>query len=144
MTDILALAAELELKVEWQDKPAIITTAEYVTMVIDGIRDMFIAQGRYLTFNDDLFETDVVEGIELISSMSYDLENDEHNYVMAHAQIVFFSKIRTQVNNVIGHTTDAYSQTHADKPFKYLSDTIAELKQEKRELLARMSRYTTL
>lgn len=46
------------------------------------------------------------------------------------AQIEFLEKVRADKNAIVGYTTDALSVTHADKPYQYISGTIAELRQQ--------------
>lgn len=66
---------------------------------------------------------------------------DEREYVLVAAQIAFFNKVKTDVNSHVGYTTDALSVTHADRPYKYLSDTVTELERLKRTIWFKMARY---
>ena len=42
---------------------------------------------------------------------------DEEAYILICAQIEFFRKVQSDVNNIVGYTTDALTVTNADKPY---------------------------
>lgn len=94
--------------------------------------------GRAAQYSEDLYEIEE----ELPITFSIDLLSDEWEYVLIAGQIAFFNKVKTDVNKHIGYTTDALSVTRADKPFRYLSETISELERHKRTLWFKMARYT--
>lgn len=113
-------------------------------MLVEAIEYMFIKTGRceqydparivYGGDNDDL-------AMEL---GGYDMPLDEQHFVLTYAQISFFQKVRTDVNNIVGYTTDALTVTNADKPYQYLTGTIAELRQELRDIYYTMVRHVHL
>lgn len=53
---------------------------------------------------------------------------DERRFLMLTAQIAFFNKVKTTVDQIVGYTTDALSVTNADKPYANLKNTIDDLK----------------
>lgn len=55
---------------------------------------------------------------------------------------MFFKKVQSDVNNIVGYTTDALSITNADKPYAHLQDTIGELEKERRIVFFKMVPYT--
>lgn len=103
---------------------------------------MFIQTGRYNQYSIDMFEYDEETG--LVTGMDYDLMTDEYEYVLICARCGFLRKVQTLVNNVVGYTTDALSVTNADKPFQYLSSSIADAEKELRKIFYSMVRYTVL
>ena len=71
-----------------------------------------------------------------------DLPIDEEKYVLLTAEIAFFKKVQSDVNNIVGYTTDALSITNADKPYAHLQDTIRDLESERRIVFFKMTSYT--
>jgi len=71
-----------------------------------------------------------------------DLPIDEEKYVLLVAQITFFKRVQSDVNNIVGYTTDALSVTNADKPYAHLQDTIMNLENERRILFYKMTNYS--
>lgn len=65
-------------------------------------------------------------------------------FVIAHANSLFMRKIQTDVNNIVGYTTDAMAITNADKPYQYLAQTIAEYEIIERRLYYKMLAYTLM
>lgn len=57
---------------------------------------------------------------------------------MIMAQIAFFNKVKTDVNNIVSYTTDALSITNADKPYANLKDSISELERERHNVFYKM------
>lgn len=140
MTDLNALTEELHGRIEWQKTPDEVYKEDLTGYVVLGIKDLYIMTGRAFQFSDDLFVYE--EGVPVV--FRGDLPADEEEYVLAVAQITFFNKVKTDVNNHVGYTTDALSVTHADKPYRYLAETIMDLEQRKRILWFKMARYTIL
>lgn len=70
-----------------------------------------------------------------------DLPIDEEEYVLLCAQIGFFNQVKTDVNNIVGYTTDALSVTNADKPYANIKDSIEKLENERRITYYKMIRY---
>lgn len=60
------------------------------------------------------------------------------------AEIGFYRKVQTDVNNIVGYTTDALSVTNADKPFQYIGATVRELENKRRVLYYKMTRFSML
>lgn len=137
MVDISALTEELHRRIEWQKTPEEVYRDDLASYVVLGIKDLFIMTGRAAQYSDDLFVAE--DGVPVL--FNGELLADEREYVLVAAQISFFSKVKTDVNNHVGYTTDALSVTHADKPYRYLSETIMELESRKRVLWFKMSRY---
>ena len=85
----------------------------------------------WLTFNED----------GLLMSVSVDLYLDELQYAFLTAKISFFQQVQSDVNNIVGYTTDALTVTNADKPFQNLQQSIATLEQERRKVYYSMVRH---
>lgn len=80
----------------------------------------------------------------LLQSMSDDLEIDEKRYAILSAKIEFFRRVQTDVNNIVGYTTDALTVTNADKPYINIASTIDALEKERRIIHYKMTRYALL
>lgn len=112
-----------------------------MAFVILGIRDLFIVTGRAGAYTDDLFVN--FQG-EMPTEFNMDLLIDEYEFVLASAEIAFFQKVQTDVNNIVGYSTDALSVTNADKPYQYLYQTITERKKTRNEYYYKMARFNQL
>lgn len=140
VTDLSRLTEALHSRIEWQKTPEEVYREDLTGYVVLGIKDLYIMTGRAAQYTDELFEYE--DGVPIV--YKGDLPADEEEYVLTVAQINFFNKVKTDVNNHVGYTTDALSVTHADKPYRYLSETIGDLEQRKRILWFKMGRYTIL
>jgi len=139
MLNITKLATWLKEKTEWQETPVPLTDANYINMVIDGIERLFVDTGRSDQYDEELYKT-----IEDTEDYGYDyvFPLDERRYIQICAQINFFSKVQSDVNNTFGYSTDALTVTNADKPYANLKDTIGNLDNERRIIYYKMVRYT--
>ncbi len=81
-------------------------------------------------------------GTHIAYYFDYDLPIDEEKYVLLIAQIMFFKKVQSDVNNIVSYTTDALSITNADKPYAHLQDTILNLENERRIVFYKMTSYS--
>lgn len=138
MTDITRLAEELQQLVAWQRTPEPLTIDDYCDMVQYGIKTLYIDTGRALQYSASMFTEDDYGNVVFAE----DLPIDEERYVLLVAQIHFFKRVQTDVNNITSYTTDALSITGADKPYAHLKDSIAELENERRIVYYSMVRYT--
>lgn len=57
------------------------------------------------------------------------------------AEIFFYEKVQTQVDQLTSYTTDALGVTHGDKPFANLQQKIGSLEAERRQIWYKMTRY---
>lgn len=80
----------------------------------------------------------------LLQSMPEDLEIDEKRYAILSAKIEFFRRVQTDVNNIVGYTTDALTVTNADKPYINIASTIDALEKERRIIHYKMTRHALL
>ena len=60
------------------------------------------------------------------------------------AEIGFYRRVESDVNRIVGDSTDAMTITNADKPYANLSQTVAELLSRQRVLYYKMTRFTLL
>lgn len=141
MLNVSKMAEWLKEKTEWQETPAPLTDKNYLNMIIEGIERLFVDTGRSDLYNEDLYVQ--IEGTEDYG-YDYDFPLDERRYIQICAQMNFFSKVQTDVNNAFGYTTDALSVTHADKPYENLDSTLGKLEQERRIIYYKMVRYTLI
>lgn len=120
MTDIMLLAKKLYERIEWQNVPDTVAQEDLTIMISDAIRHLYVMTGRALAFS----ESDFVKDGEVFISFSHDLPLDEREYVIVYAQIMFYKKVQTTVNELTSYTTDAMAVSHGDKPFANLQQTI--------------------
>ncbi len=128
----------LQDETSMQRTPKPITIGQYGDMIMKGIRRLYIDTGRALLYDSANYSNDGEEGL----MFGEDLPIDEQEYVMLCAQINFFKRVQTDVNNVTSYSTNAITVTGADKPYAHLKDTIEDLERRRRELYYRMVRYT--
>lgn len=149
MTSITELAHELQEIVAWQRTPEEMFYEDYEKLVIYGIKTLYIDTGRAGAFNKNMIivvlepdgneeELETEPGTYFLN----DLGIDEEKYVLLVAQIAFFKKVQSDVNNIVGYTTDALSVTNADKPYVHLQDTIGNLENERRIVFYKMTNYS--
>lgn len=140
MTDITALAYRLYQRIEWQSVPETVAQDDLTTWISDGIRDLYVMTGRALSFSEDMFTMDG----PVYAAFSEDLKLDEIEYVLATAEIMFYGKVQTTVNELVSYTTDAMSVAHGDKPFANLQQTIDDARKRQRMYWYKMIRYHML
>lgn len=139
MTDIGELAEELKEATAWQRTPQPLGNWDYEKMIIKALKTLFIDTGRTFEYKQ-YAETDDYDDL----LFNYDLEIDEERYVLLTAQIAFFKRVQSDVNNIVSYSTDALTVTSADKPYTHLQDTISELENERRVVFYKMSRFACL
>lgn len=137
MTNISELANELKDATRWQKTPLPLSDNDYVSIIIRALKRLYIDTGRASVFNMDM----ITENDEENVCFTEDLPIDEEEYVLLCAQIGFFNQVKTDVNNIVGYTTDALSVTNADKPYANIKDSIEKLENERRITYYKMIRY---
>lgn len=111
MMDLTQLATELQQRTQWQQTPVQMIEADYLEIARQAVRHLYVMTGRYTQCDVD----DVPE-----------LNADEYEYVLTTAEISFYRRVQSDVNRIIGYSTDAMTITNADKPYANISQTIAE------------------
>ena len=147
MTNITELANELREIVAWQRTPEELSESNYEKMIIFGIKTLYIDTGRANAYSNDMIiieETEDPPTTVTNVMFSETLPIDEEKYVLLVAQIVFFKKVQSDVNNIVSYTTDALSVANADKPYAHLQDTISNLENERRIVFYKMTNYSFL
>lgn len=129
MTELKRLAAELKQRTEWQDVPVQLTEADYQEIARQAIRQLYVMTGRSEQYDGEAAVT---------------LNADEYEYALTTAEIAFYRKVQSDVNRIVGYSTDAMSITNADKPYANISQTIAELSNRQRILYYKMTRFVLL
>lgn len=137
MTNISELANELKDETRWQKTPLPLSDNDYVSIIIRALKRLYIDTGRASVFNMDMITKNDEENV----CFTEDLPIDEEEYVLLCAQIGFFNQVKTDVNNIVGYTTDALSVTNADKPYANIKDSIEKLENERRITYYKMIRY---
>lgn len=136
-TSINNLANMLKRQVGWQKTPMPLKDEDYIDMMRYGIKKLYIDTGRASLFNSSMVQTDQWGDV----TFTADLMADEEEYAMICAQISFFQRVATDVNNIVGYVTDAMTVTNADKPYSNLKDTMDRLERERRILYYKMHRF---
>lgn len=137
MTNISELANELKDATRWQKTPLPLSDNDYVSIIIRALKRLYVDTGRASVFNMDMITKNDDENV----CFTEDLPIDEEEYVLLCAQIGFFNQVKTDVNNIVGYTTDALSVTNADKPYANIKDSIEKLENERRITYYKMIRY---
>lgn len=134
---ITDLAIWLQEETAWQATPEPISHLDYKHMIVRGLKRLFIDTGRASEYDQSLLDAGA-EGW----TYNRNFLIDEEEYIILCAQIVFFKRVQSDVNNILGYSTDALTVTNSDKPYANLRNTIDELEKRRRELYYRMPRYT--
>ena len=129
MTELERLAQELRQRTEWQDTPVEMTDEDYQEIARQAIRHLYVMTGRYSRYDD----TEI-----------YHLSADEYEYVLTTAEIGFYRRVQSDVNRIVGYSTDAMTITNADKPYANISQTVNELLNRQRILYYKMTRFVLL
>ena len=129
MTDLERLAMELKQRTEWQDVPVQLMDTDYQEIVRQAIRHLYVMTGRSEQYDG---ETAVM------------LNADEYEYALTTAELSFYRKVQSDVNRIVGYSTDAMSITNADKPYANISQTVVELSNRQRILYYKMTRFVLL
>lgn len=138
MLNLTELAKQLKEKTEWQETPQEVADSQYLGMVLRGLKRLFIDTGRAMQYDVMKFTT--------LDDESYNYDDvfyiDEEEYILICAQIDFFQKVQSDVNNAFGYSTDAIIITNADKPYANLKNTIDKLENDRRITYYKMVRFT--
>ena len=137
MTDLNVLTELQFERVEWQTVAEDVTKEDLSTFIFRGIRDLYVKTGRSSSFREDMF----VKEEDVYVSFEEDLPLDEEEYVLVVAEIFFLQKVQSTVDQLTSYSTDALSVTHGDKPFANLQQRITDLKNDRREIWYKMTRY---
>ena len=129
MTDMQKMAEELRQRTEWQDTPVELDEGDYLEIVRQAVRHLYVMTGRYTQYDD---------------SSEIALNADEYEYVLTTAEISFYRRVQADVNRIVGYSTDAMTITNADKPYANISQTISELLSRQRILYYKMTRFVLL
>ncbi len=139
-TSLTKMAFALQDETSWQRTPQTLRLDDYVQMIQNGIKRLYIDTSRASEFNYNMISD--LNGNEVI--FSQDLPIDEEEYVMVCAKINFFRRVATDVNNIVGYTTNALSVTNADKPYSNIKNTLEDLENERRIIFYKMTNYSFL
>ena len=123
------LAEELKQRTQWQETPVDMSGEDYREITRQAVRHLYVMTGRYTQYD---------------ASGMHSLSADEYEYALTTAEIGFYRRVQSDVNRIVGYSTDAMSITNADKPYANISQTIAELLNRQRILYYKMTRYTLL
>ena len=106
-----------------------LTHEDYLEIVRQAVRHLYVMTGRYTQYDD---------------SLEIALSADEYEYVLTTAEIGFYRRVQSDVNRIVGYSTDAMTITNADKPYANISQTVNELLNRQRILYYKMTRFVLL
>ena len=129
MTDMQKMSQELKQRTEWQDTPVELVHEDYLEIVRQAVRHLYVMTGRYMQYDENI---------------AIALSADEYEYVLTTAEIGFYRRVQSDVNRIVGYSTDAMTITIADKPYANISQTVNELLNRQRILYYKMTRYVLL
>ena len=129
MTDMQKMAQELRQRTEWQDTPVELVHEDYLEIVRQAVRHLYVMTGRYTQYDENT---------------AIALSADEYEYVLTTAEIGFYRRVQSDVNRIVGYSTDAMTITNADKPYANISQTVNELLNRQRILYYKMTRFVLL
>ena len=129
MTDMQKMAQELKQCTEWQDTPVELVHEDYLEIVRQAVRHLYVMTGRYMQYDENT---------------AIALSADEYEYVLTTAEIGFYRRVQSDVNRIVGYSTDAMTITNADKPYANISQTVNELLNRQRILYYKMTRFVML
>lgn len=141
MTDLIDLTKRLVQEIEWQVVPEDMTLDDCVPFVIDAIQYFYVMSGQAMAWSDSLI---VLDEEENPVAFKRDFALDEKQYILVTAQINFYRKAQTDVNELMSYTTDAMTVANADKPYANLANMIEGLKDKQIEIWHKMVRYNML
>lgn len=145
MTDLDYIAKRLFNKIKWQQTPEQVGADDLVEIVCDSIRRLYVISGRTFVFSENMFIYDTEDDKrEVPRYFDYDFEIDEVEWILLESQIDFYKTCQSNVDDLVGYSTDAMTVTHGDKPYKNLSQTIGELENERNVVWTRMVRFNQL
>lgn len=135
--DLIPLVDELKTATAWQRTPQAILHEDYVNMIVNGIKYLYLITGR-----GDAFDPDMIgEDDDNLPTFTGTLSLTEQMIVVWAAQISLYERVRADKNSIVGYTTDALTVTNADKPYRYLSETIEELRRNIRAAYYKLISY---
>lgn len=109
-------------------------------LVSDAIRHLYVMTGRALSFDENMF----IKDGEYFLYFTVDLPLDEREYVILNAELAFYKKVQSSVDELTSYTTDAMAVTHGDKPFANLQQKIEGVENLINQVWYKMIRYHLL
>ena len=104
-----------------------------------ALRRLFIVTGRALMFAG----LTIVDTADTFT-IDCDLPPDEYEWTLLEALKTLLGLVLASVNNIVSYTTNALSVANADKPYQYVSASIASRLAAQNDVFLRMVRYTHL
>lgn len=143
MTDLTPLANEVYYNVQWQQFPKLPpeeTLQDLLHQAIkSALRRLYIVTGRALSFDGLTIVDEIGE-----FTVDCNLPADEYEWTLLEALITLLGLVQANVNNIVSYTTNALSVANADKPFQYVTASMAQRLAAKNDVFLRMVRYTHL
>ena len=145
MTDLDTIAKRLFNKIKWQNVPDQVESDDLIEIICDAIRRLYVISGRTFIFSEDMFIYDTDDEKRTSPKyFNYDFAIDEIEWILLESQIDFYKTCQSNVDDIFSYSTDAMTVSHADKPYKNLTETIDKLVEDRNVVWTRMVRFNQL
>jgi hypothetical protein len=128
-TDINEIKDQLIDNFADQRTPTTYSDTDYLNFAIKGCKRLYRDTGLKDNWDSEFS----------VDSLNRDLDINQYEYCVIASEIEILKKIRTSWNTMIGYTTNALTIANADKPFKFLTETIKEKEKELVDLFHKMT-----
>lgn len=141
MTDLIKWTERLIKNIEWQLVPEDMGIEDCVPFILDAIEYFYIMSGKAMQWSDELV---IKDEADVPVTFNADFKMDERAYILVTAEIGFYQKVQSDVNELMSYSTDAMTVANADKPFANLDSMIEKLRGKQLEIWHKMTRYNML
>lgn len=129
MFDIEEMAADLEDRTAWANKPYPVTMQDYIKIIVQAIKKFFVDVNHPEGYDRTLYTTN--EQNVLVYEYNFNILEEEYIFILA--QMNFLGKILSEVSGdgAISYTTNALSVTGAKEGYKSIQQQLDTLEQER-------------
>jgi hypothetical protein len=130
-TSLQPLLTQFKSNVKFQQTPIPYFDEDYTSLLIQGIKRLYIDEG-----NDDNFLTEYDEDLEQINR---NLSLTEQEYIIIASEIALKNQVKLDYQTIVSYSTDSLSITKADAPYRNISEEIKELESRLSQLAWKFS-----
>lgn len=128
---------ELQNATEFQTTIREFEYLDYLRIVHNAIRQLYVDTGRALEYSEDLFIVDD----EHKHWFNKKTEIDEVEYIIICSKLSFYDMVSKEYIDMISFTTNALTVSSAGNPYKNFKELIYDLQKRRREVYYGMSRF---
>lgn len=136
MTSLTEIQASLTLNVKFQATPIPMVSADYLAFTITGVKRLYVDEGIEDNFLVDFNKT--------TNTIIRNLTLTETEYATICAEVAFRNQIKSDINAILGYSTNALSITGANTPYKNAEATILELESRLSKLAFKFTHKSSL